>query len=282
MRWKELIKVTRLPPDKKYTNILPTDNNATIREQFGWLPTSIFKPERWDIVRARIDDSGDLTSRRGKNVKYLKSLRFSEFNPHLADIVIKYWSSYGDLIVDPFAGRGTRGIVALNEGRKYVGYEISPTTFNKYAKEIYSLDGKLIFRDGCRMSKTNSGSADLVFTCPPYHRLEKYESCPFQLSDIKDYDSFLKRIRVVAKNIYRVLKQNGFLCWVCADWREGGKFRLFHRDSLNIFEDVGLKSHDIVIVHNISPFTHLQAAKVASKRYTSKTHEYLLVFRKEK
>lgn len=281
MKWKELIKVSHREQERKYVNILPTDNDATIREQFGWLPTSVFKPERWNIVRTRIEDDGDLSTRRGKNVKYLKSLRFSEFSPHLADIVIKYWSSVGDLIVDPFAGRGTRGIVALNEGRKYIGYEISPTTFHKYAKEISDLGGKLIFKDGCRMRKTSDNSANLVFTCPPYHKLEKYESCKFQLSDIDNYDSFLKRIRVTAENIYRVLKDNGFLCWVCADWREGGKFRLFHRDCLNIFEKVRLKAHDIVIIQNISPFTHLQAGKVASKRYTSKTHEYLLVFRKE-
>ena len=36
-----------------------------------------------------------------------------------------------------------------------------------------------------------------------------------------------------------------------------------------------------MIMKNISPFAALQAGKVASKRYTSKVHEYVLVFRKE-
>ena len=42
----------------------------------------------------------------------------------------------------------------------------------------------------------------------------------------------------------------------------------------------GLTCHDIMVVENISPFAPLQAGKVAAKRYTSKVHEYALVFRK--
>jgi hypothetical protein len=64
------------------------------------------------------------------------------------------------------------------------------------------------------------------------------------------------------------------------DWRDGKAFRLFHADSLRIFQQFGLVPHDVVIIHNNSPFAPLQAGKVAAKRYTSKVHEYLLVLRK--
>lgn len=180
-------------------------------------------------------------------------------------------------MVDPFAGRATRGIVSRELGRNYTGYEISPNTFSK----LKSKGLNVFLEDGCLMGKTEDETVDCVFTCPPYHRLEKYESVEGQLSDIKDYHNFVGRIKVCGDNIYRVLKHGGFLCWVCADWRDGKAFRLFHLDCIRVFSDVGLIPHDIVIIHNNSPFAPLQAAKVASKRYTSKVHEYLLVFRKK-
>ncbi|MGH9967982.1 MAG: DNA methyltransferase [Pyrinomonadaceae bacterium] len=265
---------------KSYQKLLPMDENVTVKEQFGWLPLSVFKLERREDWRKIIGDDGDETTRRSQDSKYLPGLRFSEFHPHLAEVVTRYWSLEGDLIVDPFAGRASRGIVALTLKRKYHGYEVARNTFLKVSEKLAPLGGTISCMDGCSLAHTQNESADLVFTCPPYHRLEKYESAPAQLSDISSYDDFLFQIKVCACNIMRVLKPGKFLCWVCGDWRDGKAFRLFHADSLRLFMEAGLVPHDVVVVHNNSPFAPLQAGKVAAKRYTSKTHEYLLVFRK--
>jgi len=265
---------------KQYQQVLPMRVDATVKEQFGWLPVSVFKPERREDWRKIIGDDGDETTRRSSGAKYLPGLRFSEFHPHLAEVVVRYWSLVGDLIVDPFAGRATRGIVGLTLGRKYHGYEVAPSTFHKSSEKIAALGGTVTCLDGCQMAYTLNVSADLVFTCPPYHRLEKYESAPSQLSDLVTYEQFLEQIAICAKNVSRVLKPGKFLCWVVGDWRDGKAFRLFHADSLSTFQQFGLVPHDVVIIHNNSPFAPLQAGKVAAKRYTSKVHEYLLVFRK--
>lgn len=264
---------------RTYSQFLPKDSNSTAQEEFGWLPLSVFKPERREDWRNIIGDEGDEKSRRSKDAKYLPNLRFSEFHPHLAEVVIRYWSMEGDLVVDPFAGRATRGIVALTLKRKYQGYEVAPKTFAKTLDKISEMGGRLKCSDGCAMRHTTDKSADLVFTCPPYHRLERYEPAHHQLSELKSYDDFLDQIKICAKNIYRVLKPGKFLCWVCGDWRDGN-YRLFHADSLRIFQKAGLTPHDIIIIQNNSPFARLQVGKVVAKRYTSKAHEYLLVFRK--
>ena len=232
-----------------------------------------------------VGDVGDPAGvRRSGECKYLPNLRYSKFNPHLAEVVVRYWSLSGGLVVDPFAGRSTRGVVSVALGRHYVGYEVVPEVADSVRSNCLRASSVGIATiihnsDGCEMKFTPDGTADLVFTCPPYHRQEKYTSCPNQLSDIKDYGAYLRAIRRVAFNINRVLKINGFLVWVCADWRDGKAFRLFHKDSIDIFCSVGLVVHDIVIVENISPFASLQAGKVAAKRYTSKVHEYLIVCR---
>jgi len=265
---------------KSYQQVLEMDENSTAISQFGWLPISIFKGSRALEWKGIIGDAGDHKAKRSENAEYLPGLRFSEFNPELAEMVIRYWSLEGNLVIDPFAGRGTRGIVALEWKRKYQGYEVAPRTFATSLPNIVERGGSLECLDGCILAHTLNESADLIFTCPPYHQLERYQSAAAQLSDITDYAEFLNRIRVCAKNCFRVLKAGKFACWVCADWRDEGCLRLFHVDSISAFKEQGFRVHDVVIVENISPFAPLQAGKVSAKRYTTKVHEYLLVFRK--
>ena len=262
---------------REYQQVLPMETTDTVKNQFGWLPLSVFKPERREDLRELVGDDGDETTRRSADAKYLPGLRFSEFHPHLAEMVVKYWSLVGDLVVDPFAGRATRGVIAKSLGREYQGYEVAASTQQKCIAK--GLD--VVKSDGCRMNQTADASADLVFTCPPYHRIERYENALDQLSDVVDYDTFLRKIYQCGVNINRVLKPGRFLCWVCGDWRDGKAFRVFHSDVLRMFSAIGLTPWDVVVIHNNSPFAPLQAGKVAAKRYTSKTHEYLLVFRKQ-
>ena len=169
----------------------------------------------------------------------------------------------------------------LNQEKKVVSLK------NKTVKRVeehlnkHNVEATIYCDDGCTMEQTPDNFADLVMTCPPYHQLEKYESVDGQLSDLKTYEKFLDMIEICGKNINRILKPGGFCVWVCGDWRESGKFRSFHSDSIGLFEKARLITHDIIIMKNKSPFISLQMSKVAAKRYTSKTHEYVLVFRKE-
>jgi len=271
---------------KVYKNILPLDNDNTVLDQFGFLPLSIIEPSKqqnklkWS--KAYLND-GIKETRRSENAKYLPSLGFSEFHAELAEFIVLYWSVVGANIVDPFAGRVTRAYVSSKLGRNYYGYDISPTTVERVRSHLsdHNIDADVYNDNGCNLNGTDDEFAHLVMTCPPYHGLEKYESVDDQLSDIKEYDEFLRQIELTIKNIYRVLKPGGFVAWVCGDWRDGTAFRSFHSDSIKLFTENNLVHWDTIIVKNQSPFAAMQVGKVASKRYTSKVHEYLLVFRKE-
>lgn len=48
----------------------------------------------------------------------------------LLDNIIKIHTNKDDVILDPFMGSGTTGEAALNNGRKFIGVEISPEYFN--------------------------------------------------------------------------------------------------------------------------------------------------------
>jgi hypothetical protein len=91
------------------------------------------------------------------------------------------------------------------------------------------------------------------------------------------------QIQKCGKNINRVLKPGAFCVWVVSDWRDmtGSGLRSFHSDLITSFVNEGMVHHDTIIMKNLSPFAYVQCAKVASKRYTSKIHEYIMVFRKQ-
>ncbi len=49
---------------------------------------------------------------------------FAIFPEELVDIIIRFATKRGDYVLDPFAGRGTTGIVATSLGRKFVGIDL--------------------------------------------------------------------------------------------------------------------------------------------------------------
>jgi len=269
---------------KKYSTVLPLSDNIKVVDQFGWLPLSVVEPNRKSKQKwkdAYLDD-GIKEIRRSDDSEYLPGLGFSEFHAGLTEDILLYWSMDRSVVVDPFAGRATRAYVSSKLNRKYYGYDVSPTTVERVKEHLnkHNTVATIYCDDGCTMKQTPDNFADLVMTCPPYHKLEEYESVDNQLSDLKTYLEFLTMIKLCGQNINRVLKPGGFCVWVCADWRDGEAFRIFHADTIRLFERVGLISHDIIIMKNKSPFASMQIGKVAAKRYTSKIHEYILVFRK--
>ena len=55
-----------------------------------------------------------------------KGAHFATFPPDLIRPCILAGSRHGDLVLDPFMGSGTTAVVALEEGRQYVGVELNP------------------------------------------------------------------------------------------------------------------------------------------------------------
>jgi len=120
--------------------------------------------------------------------------------------------------------------------------------------------------------------------CPPYWNLEKYESCPGQLSDTAEYSVFLKRLKQRLRESADLLKVGGFMCMVVGDFRRRGVYIKFHSDLLSEMEDFkDMELHDVICIQNI-PF-HTAAFYFGSSKRTKRTakaHEYLLVWRKIK
>ena len=267
------------------SKVLPIEESIAVKEQFGFLPLSIIKPTKESKSKWKeayfSDNEIDI---RKLSSGYTEDgiQKMSEFHAGVAENILRYWSMRGSVVVDPFAGRVTRAMVTTKLERQYIGYEITPNTYKRSLNHFkkHNVNPTLHNGDGTKLGNTKDNTADLVFTCPPYFNIEQYESCDNQLSDIRDYDTFMDSMGECVSNVKRVLKEGAWAIFVVADFRIGGELKSFSSDLIQKFKDNDMIHWDTIIMENISPFASLQIHKVNCKRYTSKIHEYILVFRK--
>jgi DNA modification methylase len=222
----------------------------------------------------------------------LENPYFSEFNPLVSQNITNYWCDENDVVIDPYAGR-TRGIVSGITHRKYYGFEIAKNVYDKVIEVIEGGEEK--FDEGFKPIIYNDDSfnidkypqipvADLIFSCPPYWNLEKYPSCPGQLSDIDGYDLFLDRFQLTMEKCCDKLKDNGFICLVIGDFRKDDEFISLDSDVISRMKKINnIVLWDKIILQNTN---FGQASRkfgaIKHKRITSKVSEYLLVFKKVK
>jgi len=219
-----------------------------------------------------------------KNFRQVRGKYFSEFNPTVAENIINFWSEEGDIILDPFAGR-TRGLISGLKNRKYIGFEISKGVYNKTSEILcnnaVNFIPKLFNDDSFNIDKRNLPLVDLIFTCPPYWNLERYESCEGQLSDMKDYEIFLERYKQIMKKSVKLLKKEKYCALVVGDFRKNKRYYTFHIDTIKIMEELGMKLHDLIVVQSVTfDIANKRFGCFKNYKFTSKVHEFLLIFKK--
>jgi len=265
---------------------------------YGFLPSSI-----WNIgtkkgtLRLFMKDEIAMGS-YSDETKRKTSL--SEMHPEVIERCVKFWSLKGDTIFDPFAGRGTRAIVTKSLGRNYIGQDLSrefyehiinrfksQTTLNNpiitNENDVFKIKEKGIkieIRWGdSRKIDLERESIDMILTSPPYWNIEYYGPEEGQLYRCKTYSNFLSEMYVIIKNCYKILRKGRFVCWIVNDIRREGEMLNYHGDTINLFKKAGFTQHDIVI-YNLNTPAITGLTRCDRYRYTIKSHEYILVFRK--
>jgi len=222
-----------------------------------------------------------------KNFRQVRGKYFSEFNPTVAENIINFWSEKGDVILDPFAGR-TRCFVSALKERRYLGFEVSREVCDLIKPTIeqtntdYKFTPIIYNEDSFNIDKIKIPEIDMIFTCPPYWNLERYESCDGQLSDIKKYEDFLDRYKQIMQKSIGLLKEDKYMCLVVGDFRLKKKYYTFHCDNIRIMQELGMKLHDVVCIQSVSfDIANRRFGMFKKWKFTAKVHEYLLVFKKE-
>ena len=139
--------------------------------------------------------------------------------------LIKLFSFYGELVLDPFAGVGTtaraaiplgRRVLCVDQNPKYVAaikQRCTPLSNGRPASELLTA----LKADSRSLHSVADDSVDLIVTSPPYWNKADYGDRETNLGSIDNYREFLAMTRQVFAECLRVLIPGRKLCIVTAN-----------------------------------------------------------------
>lgn len=287
-----------------------------LKERFGWPPFSILNTISWDWQRRKDEwetvirssrvgrdtkrynaTPTNVFSARGVSAKEPESV--SEFDPYLCELMYRWFSREGDMILDPFAGGCVRGIVASILGREYVGFDLSQkqvdANYYQQTEILKKYDGirgesHWFYGDSEFVMSDVLKDYNMVFTCPPYYNLEKYSNNPNDLSNMPTYKDFLRKYGAILKCSADLLSEDSFFVIVVSEVRADQQ-DLTHSqylglvpDTIKILQDsCGLHYYNEIILENAIGSLPIRAPKSFDKtRKIGRHHQNILVFYKGK
>jgi DNA modification methylase len=139
--------------------------------------------------------------------------------------LIKLFSFYGELVLDPFAGVGTtaraaiplgRRVLCVDQNPKYIAaikQRCAPLSNGRPASELLTA----LRADSRSLRSVADDSVGLVVTSPPYWNKADYGDRNTNLGGIDNYQEFLAMTRQVFAECLRVLAPGRKLCIVTAN-----------------------------------------------------------------
>lgn len=274
--------------DKYYKS---NETSGTVNETFGVPPFSILDTRQgyWqDRKREWIKITGDLTETK-ENVLYQKDSLMdqinggsSNFDPVLAELMMKWFNTENGKILDPFGGEQTKGVVAGELGYSYSAVEIRKEQVETNKEKTKQYDKvKYYLGDSNNISEIiTDRNFDLVFTSPPYYDLEVYSK--EDMSALGTYEEFMQQYKNIFQQCFDMLADNRFLVIKIGEIRnkKTGEYRNFVGDNIQLFKDIGFHYYNEIILVNPCGTVPLRAKKLMETRKIGKVHQNVLVFYK--
>jgi|SRR2546422_4902772 len=177
-----------------------------------------------------------------------KILHPASFPESLVKEFVLFFTKKGQIVLDPFLGTGSTLVACAEIDRSGIGFEIvekyAKISADRVKKVLDQKRGRealtgeqtpseeVIHADSRTLSRVwkerGYGLADYCITSPPYwnqlirnHIRQKsrteqgldtvYSTDPNEIGNIDDYNDFLKEMKVVFDEVYKVTKPNGYL-----------------------------------------------------------------------
>ncbi len=126
-------------PDYLVTMRKPGDNPEPIAHTAEEFPVSMWQryasPVWMDINPS--DTLQHRSAREEKDERHICPLQLEVIRR-----AIKLWSNPGDTVLSPFAGIGSEGFVALEEGRKFIGAELKRSYYDQAVANLKNASGE--------------------------------------------------------------------------------------------------------------------------------------------
>lgn len=257
-------------------------------ERYGIWPTTVWnvkKDKETQKLKQMIGDAGDERSGSFKKGGGVFKITASVFDPAIVAWSLNLFAPEAPAVVlDPFAGGGTRAVVSALKGYDYRGVELrhNETVAVNERLAAAGAEATVVTADA-RSMPYEDNSADFLITCPPYWNLETYKGGEDDLSMVNTYDGYLEMIGDVIDETARILKPNALAVWVTGLIRDEKTGELLciphdvarlHRAKFHMREEVILSSLGGVAMQRVGIFER-------GDRRLVRVHEYLSVFRKK-
>lgn len=214
------------------------------------------------------------------------------WSPFVARNLIRRYTAIGEWVLDPMMGAGTTLVECKLLGRNAIGVDINLNAV------VLSID-RLRFRvppehghaktsirtyvgDARRLEKIPTETIDLIATHPPYSTVIRYGNglIDGDLSEFLTFEEYLRAMREVASECYRVLRKNRCCAILIGDTRKHRHFVPISYAVLKEFIDAGF-----VLLEDIIKIQHKTASDRGQWRgirqsFYKIAHEHLFVFRK--
>lgn len=207
----------------------------------------------------------------------------SPFDPVLSELLYNWFCPSGGVVLDPFAGGPVRGVVASLMGRRYIGVDVRSEQVEANRAQAASLctrDPRPVWRvgDSARLRDVTRVRADFVFSCPPYHDLERYSSQADDLSTMP-WEIFLGTYRHICKQACHLLRSDRFAAFVVGDVRDkAGCYRGLPSETIRAFGDAGLRLYNEAALVTPVGSLAMRAHGTFKARKLGKSHQTILIF----
>lgn len=226
----------------------------------------------YNIVPSDYMDNGETLIDNGTSV----------FDPVISELVYRWFSPAGGMIVDPFAGGSVRGLVAGALGRYYWGCDLRAEQVaanDEQAREVPVPVQPMWVCGDSLLRLDIAPKADLIFSCPPYGDLEVYSDDPRDLSAMTWQNFEIVYGDIVDEAVKR-LKDDRFAVFVVGDFRDPrGNYRNFVGLTVEAFLHAGCSLYnEAVLLTSVGSACMRVSKQFSNSRKFAKTHQNVLVF----
>jgi hypothetical protein len=230
---------------------------------------------------------GSFTKPAADDSVYRGKVTVSIFSPALCQWILNTFGhspAAGKVCYDPFAGGGTRAIMAAKHGYQYRGVEIREEEVKAVLTrcEKNGVADKVEINHGdARTPPIEDGVADFILTCPPYYNLETYNGGPGDLSMLPTYDRFIDEMRLVVQEATRIAKRRCTAVWVVGLHRReaDGWLLPLHHDITRLHKEAGWRlDEEIIVYHKNNGAIQRVGMFEKGNGHMVRLHEYVMVY----
>jgi hypothetical protein len=234
------------------------------------------------LQERKIGEDGEIVENKTKSLNH----NVSVLDPVACEVILRmFMPTNGCRVYNPFGGGVQMGFVTGSYDYEYLSSEIRQNQCdanNAICQDFYNT--RWIKSDTSKF--TPKQKYDLIFTCPPYYKVEEYldydgKAPEGELNSLATYEQFRDMLFEGYKNAISVMNDNCFFVVMTGDSRDkNGAYYGCEAEHEIFFKEQGLHIYN-KIVYLECEFTRLATAKKTLKtRKFPKREQKILVFYK--